>query len=123
MSVWQTTFKHLQINGIDVYPPGAKAGECKHKYVVLKNAGSSQHSSVSTDIDLYDVMCYVPQNQYSELETFVQQVKSIMVSLYPMVQPHGVQTPSYFDDKVKAHTISITYRNYKKIECLKGVKQ
>lgn len=122
-SVWKSIFRHLKGCGFEVYPPGTKSGECTSKYVVIKNGGSSQHASVSTDVDLYDVMCYVPQNCYSGLEPFVQSVKISMVDMYPMVQPHGIQTPSYFDDKVKGHTISITYRNYKKIIYSKGAKE
>lgn len=84
-------------------------------YVVIKNDGSSKHSSFSTDVDLYSVMCYVPKQSYSILEPFVQRVKKAMKELEPMILPYGSQTPSYYDESVKAHMVSIEYKNYKKI--------
>ena len=114
-SRWQDIFLHLKKAGFEVYAPGSKVGECLLKYVIVKNNGSSKHSSFSTDIDLYSVMCYVPKEKYSELEPFVQKVKEAMKGLEPMILLYGNQTPSYYDDGVKAHMISIEYKNYKKI--------
>ena len=114
-SRWQDIFLHLKNAGFKVYPPGSKTGECLFKYIVIKNDGSTKHSSFSTDIDLYSIMCYVPRERYSELEPFIMKVKERMKGLEPMILPYGNQTPSYFDDSVKAHMVSIKYKNYKKI--------
>lgn len=114
-SRWQDIFTHLKDNKFEVYSPGIKVGECMAPYVVIKNDGSSKHSSFSTDVDLYSVMCYVPKQSYSILEPFVQQVKKAMKELEPMILPYGSQTPSYYDESVKAHMVSIEYKNYKKI--------
>lgn len=114
-SRWQDIFKCLQKEGFDVYPPGIKVGECKSRYIVVKNNGSSVHSSFSTDVDLYSVMCYVPRTKYSELEPMIQEVKQAMKELEPMMLPRGSQTPSYYDDDYKAHMVSIEYKNYKKL--------
>lgn len=114
-SRWQDIFTHLKNAGFDVYSPGMKTGECISSYVVVKNDGSSKHASFSTDIDLYAVMCYVPKDKYSSLEPFVQSIKNSMKGLEPMITPYGSQTPSYYDDGVKAHMISIEYKNYKKL--------
>ena len=114
-SRWQDIFLHLKNEGFDVYSPGVKVGECESEYLVIKNDGSSKHVSFSTDIDLYAVMCYVPKQKYSELEPFVQKVKKSMKELEPMIKPYGSQTPSYYDDSVKAHMVSIEYKNYKKL--------
>ncbi len=114
-SRWQDIFEKLKELGFDVYSPGIKVGECIEKYLVVKNDGSSQHSSFSTDVDLYSVMCYVPKQAYSTLEPYVQSVKKAMKELEPMILPYGQQTPSYYDDTVKAHMISIEYKNYKKL--------
>jgi hypothetical protein len=81
----------------------------------VKNDGSSRHSSFSTDVDLYAILCYVPKNRYSSLEPLVQKVKMSMKELEPMILPYGSQTPSYYDDSLKAHMISIEYKNYKKL--------
>lgn len=114
-SRWQDIFLHLKNAGFDVYSPGVKVGECESEYLVIKNDGSSKHVSFSTDIDLYAVMCYVPKQKYSALEPFVQKVKKSMKELEPMIKPYGSQTPSYYDDSVKAHMVSIEYKNYKKL--------
>ena len=81
----------------------------------MKNNGSAKKVNVSTDEDYYSIMCYVPRNKYSELEVLVQKVKKAMKELKPMVLPYGMQTSSYYDDEIKAHMISIEYKNYKKI--------
>ena len=114
-SRWQDIHLHLINEGFDVYSPGMKTGECESQYLVIKNDGSSKHSSFSTDVDLYAVMCYVPKQEYSSLEPLVQKVKNSMKGLEPMIKPYGSQTPSYYDDSVKAHMISIEYKNYKKL--------
>lgn len=114
-SRWQDIYSHLENAGFEVYPPGIKVGDCTAEYIVVKNDGSSRHSSLSTDMDLYSIMCYVPKKKYSALEPMVQKVKKAMKELEPMVVPYGMQTPSYFDDSFKAHMISIEYVNYKKV--------
>ena len=114
-SRWQDIFLHLKKAGFVVYSPGTKVGECTEEYIVVKNDGSSKHPTVSSDNDLYAVMCYVPKESYSRLEPMVQEVKNAMKGLEPMILPYGSQTPSYYDDSYKAHMISIEYKNYKKI--------
>jgi hypothetical protein len=114
-SRWQDIFLHLKNQGFDVYSPGVKVGDCTSEYLVVKNDGSSRHSSFSTDVDLYAILCYVPKERYSSLEPLVQRVKSSMKELEPMILPYGSQTPSYYDDSLKAHMISIEYKNYKKL--------
>lgn len=114
-SRWQDIFDHLSECGFNVYSPGTKVGECLREYIVIKNDGSSKHVSFSTDVDLYAVMCYVPKQAYSSLEPLVQRVKQAMKYLEPMIKPYGTQTPSFYDDEVKAHMVSIEYKNYKKL--------
>lgn len=114
-SRWQDIVSHLENAGFDVYPPGIKTGECTKEYVVVKNDGSTRHTGISTDDDLYAVMCYVPRTKYSMLEIMVQDVKAAMKELEPMILPYGSQTSSYYDDTFKAHMVSIEYKNYKKM--------
>ena len=114
-SRWQDIFLHLQSAGLDVYPPAVKLGECEKEYIVIKNDGSSRYSGISTNNEFYAIMCYVPKNSYSSLEPFIQQVKKTMKGLEPMIIPNGSHSPSYYDDSVKAHMVSIQYKNYKKM--------
>ncbi len=108
-------YQHLKDNGFDVYMPAIKSGECTSPYIVIKNDGGTKHSSFSSNVDLYSIMCYVPKQSYSKLEPLVQSVKTAMKDLVPLFHPNGQETPSYYDDSVKAHMVSIEYKNYKKL--------
>ena len=111
--VWKKIFRHLKSEGYDVYSPGTKKGECKKKYIVIKRAGGT-NTQFSTSEIFYDIMLYVPDNNYSELDSFVYDVKKSMKKLFPLVKPTGEETTSYYDDNYKAHMVSIVYSNYKK---------
>lgn len=113
-SRWEDIFNQLKESGLDVYSPGIKTGDCTAPYVVVAIGSSVEHTSFSTDIDLYSVMCYVPKQAYSKLEPLVRETEKVMKVLEPMILPYGQKTPSYYDDTYKAHMVSITYKNYKK---------
>lgn len=113
-SRWADIFRKLKANGINVFSPGTHEGECTEKYVVVKDNGVARHPNYSTDIAYYSVMMYVPRNSFSELSPYVTQVKEIMKTLYPMIIPVGQETPSFYDDSIKAHMISVEYKNHKK---------
>ena len=113
-SRWADIFRKLKEKGFNVYSPSTKTGECKEKYLVVKNEGSTAHATFSTDISFYSILVYVPRDKYSILDEYVQEVKKCMKELYPMIIPYGSETPSTYDDSVKAHMVSIMYKNYKK---------
>ena len=115
-SRWQDIYRHLSKGGIRVYSPGQHQGECLNPYVVVKDAGSLQFNEFSSTQNLYDLMCYVPKDRFSELEPFVDHVESLMEGLYPMLRPTHDRTPSFYDDSFKAHMISIQYINYRKFK-------
>lgn len=116
MSRWKDIYRHLHSNGVDVYSPGQHQGECLSPYVVVKDAGSSQFNGFSSTSNAYDIMCYVPKSQFSELEPFVDCVESLMDGLYPMLKSTHDKTPSFYDDSVKAHMVSMTYVNHRKFK-------
>lgn len=108
-------YKHLSNNGIEVYSPAQKKGECTSPYVVLKDAGTIKIAGLSSTQTIYDVMCYVPKDRFTILEKYVHQVKQIMNKLQPMIMPLFIETASFYDDSVEAHMISVQYRNNRKI--------
>lgn len=114
-SVWQDIFNTLKNAEFDVYSPSAKVGECTRPYVVVTVGTSAVHQTFSTNVDQYSVMCYVPKMQYSKLEPYVRSVMAAMRCLEPYVVPYGSRTPSFYDDGIKAHMVSIEYKNHKKI--------
>lgn len=113
-SRWEDIFKQLEKSGFDVYSPGIKTGDCIAPYIVVAIGSSTEHTSFSTDVDLYSVMCYVPKQGYSALEPMLRSVEESLKELAPMILPYGQKTPSFYDDTIKAHMVSITYKNYKK---------
>ena len=113
-SRWADIFHHLKNHGFEVYSPGNKTGACEAPYVVVMHNGATRYPGISTMIDTYSVMVYVPQQNYSQLEVEVERVKAVMKDLSPMILPCGYQTPSYYDDGFSAHMISVEYKNYKK---------
>lgn len=113
-SRWEDIYKHLKSCGIDVYSPGTKTGDCISPYVVVSIGSTTEHPSFSTYVDLYYIMCYVPKLSYSKIEPFVRNIEECMKCLEPMILPYGQKQPPYYDDTIKAHMVSITYKNYKK---------
>lgn len=114
-TVLEDIYDTLKENGFETYYPSQKVGECKSEYVVIKKEGSSQHGTFKTDDDQYSILCYVPQTRYGDLERLLLKVKSTMKKIYPRVIPLGSQSPSYYDELIKAHMITIYYKNYKKM--------
>lgn len=117
-SRWQDLFAFLKDKGFDVYSPGVKTGECTSPYLVVVNAGTSEwlvgdSGASGVDRELYTIMVYVPKKSYSELEPMVQKVKENMRELRPLFKYEGNVTPSFYDDALKAHMVSLDYRNYK----------
>lgn len=111
-TIWKKIARTLNANGIDVYPPATKVGECTEPYVVLKKDGSSQISSFSSEQHYYTFLIYVPKNEYTKLDEVKNRVKSVVAdNLFPLLMPTGQETPDFYDDSVKAHMVSILYRN------------
>lgn len=108
-------FKTLKDNGIDVHMPAIKEDICRKPYVILKYAGSSKVAGLSTIQDWYTIMCYVPEDRYTDLNKYVKKVEDIMHTLQPEIVSTNQKTPSFYDQTVKAHMVSVQYRNYKKI--------
>lgn len=113
-SRWKDIFRHLKIFGFSVYPPGNKTGECVEPYIVIKDAGTTKVSGISSSLALFDVMVYVPYNRYSELEEYVRKVEIAMDELWPMIRPAHFKTTSFYDESIKGYMVSIQYQNYQK---------
>ena len=112
---WQDLYMFLKSKGFEVYSPGQHVGECKSPYVVVRYDGTTQITNASSHWDLYAVMCYVPQNQYSKLETLTTEVRIAMEELRPMFLKFYEQiSMSAYDEAARAHYTSTEYRNAKK---------
>lgn len=108
-------FDVLKTDNTDVYFPTQHKGECNKEYIVVKADGVTQEIAVSSERPIYTVMCYVPVNEYTRLETFVFETKLKMKKLFPMLMYLGNETPSFYDDVSKAHMISFQYQGCRKL--------
>lgn len=114
-SRWKDLFNFLSSSGYLVYAPGQHVGEAKEKYIVCKFYGTNDVTSVSSIADLYQLMCYVPLDSYSELDGFVNEVRTKMKEIYPLFISYDQQQALYqFDIEANAHFVTLTYKNVKK---------
>lgn len=117
-SVYKQVFDVLKSNGIEVYEPGQKKGICKSPYVVLKKGAVVEPLTVSSERPIYVIMAYVPENNYSMLETLIYDVKEVLKKIYPLVVYAGNETESFYDDDLKAHMSQIQYQGARRIRNL-----
>ena len=115
MSQWKAIYDCLKSAGIDVFSPSQHQGECISPYVVVKAGSVGPLSDYSSTVAYYDLLCYIPKNQYSTLEDYVCSVKEAMKQLYPAIKYDNFETESYYDESVKGHMVSIQYRNNRKL--------
>ena len=115
MIVWKKIFTYLKRNNIEVYPPQTKVGEATKPYVVLKHGLSLKVGDYSSSQTIYDVLVYTPKNQYSKAYDNVEQVKTLLKGLRPMLIPTYSETEPYFDETVQAWLVSLQYKNYRKL--------
>jgi len=103
----------LKGHGIEVKSPGVEYGDVITKFVVVNYYGASSLGSFSSEQVVYDLDVYVPQKRYSELEPFIFEVKQAMEDLRPMLKLNGYESPSYYDDSIKGHVVTIEYSMYR----------
>lgn len=115
MTQWQRIYNQLKSDGIDVYSPGQHKGECITPYTVLKDDGTNKHTSFSSVVARYDVLCYVPKEQFSTLESYVESVQASLKKMYPEIKPTYDSTASYLDPDVNGHMVSMQYQSNRKI--------
>lgn len=115
MSILKQTRDLLKEEGFDVYFPSQHKGECISKYIVIKRDGTVSELGVSSERPIYTIMCYVPENKYSELDDFVLQVKDAMRGMYPTLIYEGNETSSLYEEDNKSHMVSFQYLNCRRI--------
>lgn len=123
--------KYLYEQGFDVRPPSSTTSEAKQvsgmpyikdgkpykgPYIIVMNGYSSKPWNASITADRYVLYVCVPEDRYDILDSTVMSVREAMKGLFPMLrQDSSFKFQSYFDDAMKAHVQSLTYRNYKKV--------
>lgn len=108
-------YNHLKRNNIEVYFPEQHIGEVKSKYVVVRQQGENQFENYSSTVSTVDLYLYVPRNDYSQVQRFIDEVKEVMKGMRPMIKSTYYVSPTYYDDLIKGHTITMTYEYYRKM--------
>lgn len=117
MSILKKTIDILKEDGTEVYMPSQHKDECINEYIVVKMDGVIDVLDISSERPIYTIMCYVPYNQYSKLESFVHETKQKMKKMFPLLMFNkGSDTPSFYDDSKKAYMISFQYLNCRRVE-------
>ena len=109
-------YKCLKDANFDVYFVGQHKGDCVSPYVVVKQGVSSHFQEVSSNIDYYELLLYVPKNKPSSIEPMLVNVEQTMKALYPMIKCQNERTEMFYDDSVSGWMRSTLYSNYRKIE-------
>lgn len=106
----------LTSNGFKTYFPSQKHGECLEPYIVIKLDGTYDLLTVSSERPIYTIMVYIPENRYSIFEKIIFDVKQTLKKMYPTIMYIGNETPSYYDENVKANMVSFQYYGCRKKE-------
>lgn len=108
-------YTHLKSRNFDVYFVGQHKGDCLNPYVVVKQGVSSRFQEISTNIDYYELLVYVPKDKPSKVETMLAEVEQAMKDLYPMIKCQNERTEMFFDDTVNGWMRSTLYSNYRRM--------
>lgn len=122
MSIQKQIVDVLRKDGSKVYFPEQHEGECLNNYLVVKSEGVVPLLGTSSERPIYTVMCYVPKNRYSDLEDLVFKTKQKMKELYPMLMYTGNESPSIYDEDLKAHMVSFQYQGCRRIKYSNNVR-
>lgn len=100
-------FDVLLESGLDVYFTGQKWGICEKKYVVIRDAGVMPIYSNKAGVQLIDIIGYVPESKYTEIEGLKEAIKEAMKGY--QARPTGEEGPVVPDNSNKSYSFTITY--------------
>lgn len=112
MVIYEFIFDLLKENGFNVFAPNTHKGECVEDYLVLKETMASKFANYSTQVVLYDVLCYA--KNYTDSLKLKEKVRATMLKIQHTVKPTDNETEPFFDDDVKGYMTSVEYRNYRR---------
>lgn len=112
MVVYDLIFVFLKENNFNVFAPNTHKGECVEDYLVLKETNTSKFVNYTTQIVLYDILCYA--KNYTDCLKLKEKVRQAMLKASQIVKPTGNETEAFFDENVKGYMASIEYYNYRR---------
>lgn len=110
-------FLFLKEEGVNVYLPAHHTGECLERYVVLRPSLGAKLEGFSTFYQSYQLLMYIPRDEVSQIEVYVEQIREIMKPLKQrlMIRETYFRASPYYEDSVKAYMVDLEYRLYRKI--------
>jgi hypothetical protein len=88
---------------------GQHKGNCTATYLVVKfNSQSMSATSQLGAFQIFDVMVYMPDTSFSDMEFVLDQIKASLQNA--SYEETGVLTPDYRDTAIQAFTRSIEFR-------------
>lgn len=112
----QDLYMCLKSQNFDVYFTGQHTGNCIKPYVVVKQGISTAFPGLSTNVDYYDIMCYVPKDTPSRLQEYIKSVEDALLQISPMIKTTNEITSPFFDESVQGWMSSMIYQGFRKIE-------
>ena len=107
-------FEFLKSSGFETYFIGQKKGACTRKYIVIRDAGTIPIYSNKAGTQIIDIIGYVPESKYIEIEEFKENIKETMKEYAARIT--GEESPVIPEDDFKAYSFSITYQIQKLIQ-------
>ena len=107
-------FEFLRSSGFETYFIGQKKGTCTRKYIVIKDAGTIPIYSNKAGTQIIDIIGYVPESKYIEIEEFKENIKEIMKEFNARFT--GEETPVLIEDRIKAYSFILAYQIEKLIQ-------
>lgn len=118
-NILKKIWDHLKEDNFSVYFPAQHKGICNEEYVVIAYAGSVPLENVSSSADMYNIMCYVPENKYSNVLSYMEKVRDSMRKTFPLLRESGTTTVTFYDESVNGYMVSLEYANYRKIKYIR----
>lgn len=115
MSIFKDMYDLLKSNNIDTYFPGMHKGPCVNKYVVVRDAGKVKIGTFSSYDTICELLLYVPEDSYGDIEEFQVQINEIVKQAGTRFKPTYSQQPVYYDDEKHAWMCGVEYLVHVKI--------
>lgn len=110
-------YLYLKSQGVNAYLPAHHTGECLTRYTVVRPSLGAKVEGYSTFYQSYQLLMYVPREEGSQIEVYVEQVRDAMRPLQRqlMLRETYFRAMPYYEDSVKAYMVDLEYRLYRKI--------
>lgn len=114
-TLWQQIYELLQDAGMVVYTPGQHEDYCSSPYCVVSQDRTTPQEDAAAGYKTLTVIAFVPVDQYSALDPYVQSIYTALEPLHDTVYFTG-QVVYEVDRDFRAHKATLTYRAMQQIE-------